>query len=82
MARWRERDVHALVEVPQVRESCVWVHRVGVRLAHFTLREDVYLRIRNTYRKRDDELLDCSVDRGLVYPNPTECLDSRVPDLF
>ena len=39
------RDVHAPLEAPQARESRLWVRRVGVRLAHFPLREDVYLRI-------------------------------------
>ena len=86
----RERDAHAPLEPPQVRESCVRVQCVCVRLAHFSLCEDVYLCRDENEREGEDELvlrmdathpracaqlLDRGVDCGLVYTFTSERLE-------
>jgi hypothetical protein len=86
----RKGVAHAPLEAPQARESRLWIRRVGVRLAYFALREDVYLRIRDTFRYRDQgvgglvgtypracaQFLDRGINRRLVYPHAAESLQN------
>ena len=78
-------DAHAPFEALQVRESCLRVHRVRMRLAYFSFREDVNLRkIRHICRDQEErrthpracaQLLDRGVDCGLVYAYTTKRLE-------